>query len=150
MGLREFFRGTGGKVAAVALVIAAGFAVWYSARNSFATDPAMAMSTDRWFADTDGNTWKQKVAAGDMLPAKSPKTGKMNGYPAELCYWTADGQPKAVPDAVLVKSEWPELKDDSPTFCPVCHRLVKFHNPTPEQHPEPPETEEEYKKSREK
>jgi hypothetical protein len=147
MGLREFFRSWGGKVVAVALVVAAGIALWFSVRGSFGTDAAMAMSTDPIFVDEDRNSWHQKVYPGmKEPPVKSPVTGKMDGYPAELCYWTKDGTIRKEPYPVLL-NKW--INKPGPTFCPDCGRLVREHNKMPQPGDEPPETEEQYKKSNE-
>jgi hypothetical protein len=142
MGLREFFRTSGGKAAAVAVVVAAGVALWYSVKGNFGGDPAMAMTNDPVFIDTEGHSWNQKVSAGmEAPPVKSPFTGKKDGYPAELCYWTKEGTIRSKPFPVLL-NKW--IDKPGPTFCPDCGRLVTEHNKTPQEHPKPPPTEAEY------
>lgn len=63
---------------------------------------------------------------GKPIPIMSPYSKKETGYPAELCYWTADGKVKSQPTPVLLNSA---IGKTEPTFCPDCGRLVIGHNP---------------------
>ncbi len=96
------------------------------------------------FVDVDsGKTFPLALTAGLTLPVKSPFTGKSTGYPAELCFWTKDGKPKADPTAVVLNEL---LGKPGPTFCPDCGRLVVHHNPAPP-NARLPMTREEYESS---
>jgi hypothetical protein len=62
------------------------------------------------------------------------------GYPAEACYWTADGGTKTEPTWVLMNAV---LGKPGPTFCPDCGRLVVARNPMPGPGVKPPPTQQE-------
>ena len=69
--------------------------------------------------------FRYEIKIGDSVPVKAP-SGEKSGYPAELCYWTKDGQPKEDPTPVLLNQY---VGKSGPTFCPDCGRLVVNHNP---------------------
>lgn len=99
-------------------------------------------NSTRWFVDADsGKPFRKNLELGMSVPIKSPFTGHNTGYPAELCYWTADGKAKTDPTPVLLNSE---IGVDEPTFCPDCGRLVVGHNPAPDGIHGPPPTKQEY------
>jgi hypothetical protein len=79
---------------------------------------------------------------GQSIPIKAP-SGNNSGYPAELCYWTKDGQAKTDPTPVLLNVL---VGKPGPTFCPDCGRLVVGHNPRPGAGVKAPMTQEEWKK----
>lgn len=136
MSIREALRGPGGTIAAVILVVVAIAAILVSVKSSFRGNP----TPERWFVDAStGQPFQVELKVGMTIPVKAPSGG--DGYPAELCYWTADGGTKSVPTKVLLNS-W--IGKPGPTFCPDCHRLVVEHNPAPGPGVEPPPTEAEY------
>jgi hypothetical protein len=142
--LREFLRSTGGKVAAIALVLLAVLLAYYSVRSNFGNDLA-AISADRMFVDAKtGQPFEHTISIGEHFPVKAPSGGN-TGYPAEKCYWAKDGSVKKNPTPVLLNS-W--IGKSGPTFCPECGRLVVGHNPYPEPGAKPPPNEAEYKASR--
>lgn len=69
-----------------------------------------------------------KLRDNDTVPWAHPSTGRRTMYPAEQCFWTADGKAKLTPTYVLLN----EYKGDStPTTCPDCGKPVVGHNPLP-------------------
>lgn len=60
-------------------------------------------------------------------PVKSPTTGKLSGYPVEICF-SSDECRKNKGTWVVLNSY---LGKDEPSFCPVCKSLVVGHNPLP-------------------
>lgn len=88
-----------------------------------------------------GKGFYADIDVGTPIPVMSPYSHKNTGYPAELCYWTADGKVKKEPTLVLI-NEW--LGKNEPTFCPDCGRLVVGRNPGPEPGHRPPPTRQEY------
>lgn len=68
------------------------------------------------------------VTDGSNQPWKNPKTGRNSLYPAEACYWNADGTAKLQPTYVLLNEY---VGKPGPTFCPDCGRRVVGHNPMP-------------------
>ncbi len=129
-GVREFLQtpaGTG--VAIGATVVLVAVMVWVVI-GSLGGSTAAALSRDRTFVDADtGKPFEHTLTVGETLPVAVPATGKKSGYPAELCYWTADGKVKQDPTPVLLNEY---VGKEGPTFCPDCGRLVVGHNPKPE------------------
>lgn len=141
--MRDFFNSPAGKAVAILLVIAAGTGVYLAVRRNFGPSEAGLIARDRLFVCTKtGKAFEYRLGLGDTLPVPSPHSGARTGYPAELCYWTADGQIKPQPTAVLLNHY---LGKDEPTFCPDCGRLVVGHNPVPRPGDEPPPTRATYK-----
>ncbi len=143
--LREFLDSPKGKVAAGLLVLAGLLAIYYSVRNNLGPSEAARMSSERFMVCAETNqSFKITVKPGLEFPCKSPYSGRNTGYPAELCYWTRDGQIKQSPTCVLLNSV---INKPGPTFCPECGRLVVPRNPPPVAGKAPP-TEEEYRRNR--
>jgi hypothetical protein len=139
-----FLDTTAGKVVAGVVIVVAAIAIYLLVRPK---DVAADLSRHRKFICSETNKpFDVTVEAGMMIPIKSPYSGKNTGYPAEMCWWTKDGQQAKEPHAVLLKKS----VDPSagPTFCPICGRLVVGHNPPPQPGKPPPPTEEEYKARR--
>ncbi len=142
-GLREFLRTSSGKTVGIFVVVLALGLAAYETWSFFAPDPIIAMASSPLFIDSEtGKTFHVKLKEGMSFPVKSPYTGRLTGYKAELCYWTKDGKPKTEPDAVLMNDE---IGKPGPTFCPVCGRLVVHRNPKASDDRTPPPTEAEYK-----
>ncbi len=80
-------------------------------------------------------TFRHRNELGETLPILSPYSNKKTAYPAEACYWTADGKIKTEPTWVLLNDN---LDDHRPTACPDCGRLVVGHNPQPGPGSRPP------------
>jgi hypothetical protein len=147
--LREFFNTTAGKIVATVLVLAGIVVLIHSAKSSLGNGDAIALSRDRVYIDaTTGKPFNFELKIGDsgIIPVQAPSGGR-TGYPAEQCYWTADGQIKSEPTYVLLSKF---AGRSGPTFCPDCGRLVVEHNPPPILNGKPPPTEEEYKRLRQK
>jgi len=68
------------------------------------------------------------LPTGATLPFPNPKTKDRTLYPAEACYWNADGTAKLEPTWVLLNEY---AGKEGPTTCPDCGRRVVGHNPTP-------------------
>ena len=134
----RFVRGIVLAVVAVGVLILVG----YELRNLFWTSPEVAAANTRVFICSETlKSFKVNLAdiSGASLPIHSPHSNKDTGFPAELCYWTADGQIKKEPTAVLLNSL---IDQPEPTFCPDCGRLVVGHNPLPRPDRPPPTREE--------
>jgi hypothetical protein len=135
-----FLNSTPGKiVVAVALLLSfslAGYMSWRFFRGS----DAVIQANDRVYVCSEtGKSFHVNLAnlIGKEIPIYSPFSGKNTGYPAELCYWTADGQTKTDPTPVLLNES---VGKSGPTFCPDCGRLVVGHNPMPAANVKPPLT----------
>lgn len=141
-GLREFLQTSRGKIAAAVLGAAALLALLLVYRACFSTSPAGRASADRVFiCSQTGKTFRRTLRIGQTIPVKSPHSGKMTGYEADLCYWTREGTVKAEPVYVYVAQRW---GGGGPTFCPDCGRLVRPLNPAPFEGAKPPPTAAEY------
>ena len=144
-GLREHLQGAGGKVVAVVVVVAALVGAALAARNFFGPSAEQRYARDRVFIDAEtGKPFEYTLKKGDMYPVMAP-SGKKTGYPAELCFWTADGKPKTDPTAVLMNAA---VGKKGPTFCPDCGRLVVPFNPPPREGEAAPPKQSEYKPKR--
>lgn len=106
-------------------------------------DAASALEEDsrnRVYIDVESNrTFGHRLSVGDRIPLDSPFTGRATGYPAERCFWTAEGKVKREPTYVLLNLY---RGVEGPTFCPDCGRLVVVHNPFPDARSAPPPTRE--------
>jgi len=124
------------------IVIAAGV-MYYLGQNYLNKSESSAVPPpDRVFIDAETNKpFTYQVKINETIPVSSPFSGKKTGYPAEMCYWTADGKIKETPTPVLLNET---VGKEGPTFCPDCGRLVVGHNPRPAEGSTPPPTKEEY------
>jgi hypothetical protein len=123
---------------ATVAIAAAGYVV----KDSLFSSPA-SRSNDKIFVDSQtGRSFSHELVRGESIPVDAPSGGK-TGYPAELCFWTKDGQIKSDPTPVLLNSY---LGKPEPTFCPDCGRLVLPNNPYPLPGSRPPPTRDEYEK----
>lgn len=131
------------KTLLIALLFASGAVIYNSVRTNIGLTDAAAASRRRVFICSEtGKTFEAIIGAGTAAVVKSPHSGKLTGYLAELCYWTADGQIKQTPTAVLLNER---IDKPGPTFCPDCGRLVARDNPSAMAGYAPP-TREEYER----
>ena len=145
-GIREFFDTTAGKITAgLLLVVALGLLGW-SVWSNLGEEDIVANTRNRTFMDaTTGEPFQAELKVGWKVPIPAPSGGN-TGYPAEMCGWTADGKPTDDLTPVLL-NQYVDKK--GPTFCPVCHRLVRERNPIPNPngtHETAPPTEQEWNK----
>src|SRR5262245_34045270 len=141
-GIRELLQSPKGRVVVLCLLILvvalAGWQVW----NYLGPSDAVKLSRERAFICSEtGKAFNYELREGVRIPVKSPYSGKETGYPAELCYWTKEGQIAKDSTPVLLNN-W--VGKSGPTFCPVCGRLVVGHNPRPVEGSKPPPTQAEY------
>ncbi len=128
-GVREFFRTSAGRYAAIALVVLAVCLCAWSIRNNLGVNEAAQMSAERVFICVEtGQPFELEMTAGMRFPVRSPHSDKDTGYPAELCYWTTDGKVKDDFTAVALNEQ---LGEPGATYCPDCSRLVVRYNPKP-------------------
>lgn len=140
--LRKFFESKQGRAAAFVIVLIGVCLAVFSAVKNLGPSDAVKLSRERVFVDAEsGKGFEYTLREGDHIPVESPFTGKKTGFPAELCYWTADGKIKSEPTYV-------HLVGLEPQFCPDCHRLVRPYNPVPQSGDKPPPTETEFKSGR--
>ncbi len=133
-----------GKITFTAAAIACIALGLWSIRGFIHGSDAIDAANTRIFIDADSlQSFKYTVTPTTSIPVRSPYSGNLSGYPAELCYWTADGQIKDDPTPVLLNSFLHPGSHD-PTFCPDCGRLVVAHNPKPRPGDRPPPTRAEY------
>ena len=143
--LKGFFDTAPGKVCLGVVILAAGVFCFYQIRNIFGASQGAVHANDRIFVCSEtGKGFHVKLTESLTIPVHSPYSGKNTGYPAELCYWTADGKPKSDPTPVLMNSY---IGKTGPTFCPECGRLVVGHNPMAREGKTPPPTKAEYDKA---
>ena len=139
--IRKFLQSRAG-VATAGGVVALGLIVLIFTLRGAMTTEAESLAASRIFIDsTTLKPFKVTIEPGLQVPIKAP-SGGMTGYPAELCWWTRDGQIRKGPYAVLLNST---VDKPGPTFCPDCGRLVVGHNPAPVPGSRPPPTQAEYK-----
>lgn len=140
-GVREFLQTKAGTVLGIVLAILAIGAVVWSISSNVGDSAAAANARERVFicAET-GEPFNHELVVGESVPVKSPHSGKPTGYPAELCYWTAEGDVKDEPTAVLMNNI---IGKPGRTYCPDCKRLVVGFNPRamPGMQPPPKESE---------
>src|SRR5262245_26148215 len=111
-GTQEFLEGRTGKIAVALLILVALGAIIWIARASFSSSEVRAANTRTFIDASNGKSFERELAVGESYPVRGP-SGKDTAYPAELCYWTADGKVKQTPTAVLM-NEW--LGKPGPTF----------------------------------
>ena len=135
--------GIGGVIAVVLIAVAA--VVWLS-RGTFGPSAAARLNSQRMYICSEtGKTFLYTASPVGKYPVRSPHSGKDTGFPAQHCYWTADGKLKAEPTYVLMNVY---KKQKGPTFCPDCSRVVPSDNPVVAEGTPPPPTKEEYLKRR--
>lgn len=135
-----------GRVTVGIVLVVAVVLVGFQLRNLFGAGSAVARANDRIFICSETlKSFHQNLANlnGKPVPIYSPYSGKETGYPAELCYWTADGKVKDDPTPVLLNSAVGKLE---PTFCPDCGRLVVGLNPRAGPNLRPAPTREEWER----
>ena len=141
-GLRGILNGPAGRAITVVFLLAVTGIAGYVCYTYLRQDATAAAVENPFFVDVEsGKSFHQRISADLHVPCKSPFTGKDTGYPAELCYWTKDGKPKADPTAVALNET---VGKGGPTFCPDCGRLVVHHNPPAVDGGRPPPTRDEY------
>ena len=120
-------RGKRGKVLASLLAVIGVAGLWWSGKRVLGKTDAAGISQTRWMICSEtGKVFEGSIQRGSVFPLYSPYSKRQTGYPAERCFWTADGQIKSEPTFVLVKGH---LGEKGPTFCPDCGRLVLVNNP---------------------
>jgi hypothetical protein len=123
-----FERGLGKGLLICGCVAAVGVAAW-AIWGAVAPSGAAEQSRRRVFVCAEtGKGFPIVLEPGMSIPYRSPFSGKDTGFPAELCFWTADGKVTDEPTPVLMNVF---AGKDGPTFCPDCDRLVVSHNPRP-------------------
>ncbi len=137
----ELLKTPGGKMLGAAFAIIAIATVVVVIKRSFVSPEVTAANTRDFVDSATGKAFKSEIQPGEDIPIRAPSGGN-TGYPAELCYWTADGHVKDTPTYVLMNEY--AGKPGQPTFCPDCHRLVVGHNPRASANRKPPPTEAEY------
>lgn len=141
--LRDFLDTPKGKTVAVSLFVVSLIVIYCSSRSALGPSEAAQLSSRRIMVCSQTlKPFEITIHAGTRFPCKSPHSGRDTGYPAELCYWTRDGQIKEKPTAVLLNSQ---SGKPGATFCPECCRLVVPRNPPPIAG-KPPPTEQEYRR----
>jgi hypothetical protein len=135
--------GRAAAVAAIAVIVIGVLVLFVAARSSFGPSSAAVHNGERvYICSESGKTFTYSPTPGAKLfPVRSPYSGKDTGYPAQLCYWTADGKIKKDPTPVLMNSY---IGKKGPTFCPDCNRLVPVNNPVVTDGAPPPPTRDEY------
>ena len=144
--LRRFLKTSGGRAVGLVLSLACVAAAVFVLRDSLGGNEATAVSRDRtYICAQTGKPFEYTIKLGDRIPVESPHSGQKTGYPAEMCYWTADGKPKGEPTPVLLNQY---AGKSGPTFCPDCKRMVTGQNPPAAPDMKPPPTEDAYQRSR--
>ncbi|MAY74068.1 MAG: hypothetical protein CMJ31_04950 [Phycisphaerae bacterium] len=113
--------------AVVALVVGAGWALAGALYDPSAALDASTRKRDLICAQTGKVFERSTVPEGATFPLTGPG-GAATLYPAELCFWTADGRAKREPTRVLLNMY---RGVDGPTVCPDCGREVVYANPMP-------------------
>lgn len=141
--LKRFFGTPAGMVVGTCIGLGLCLILYWEVRDIF-NPPALADMRQGYFiCSQTGKAFRHELTAGEAIPIYSPYSGSNTGYPAELCYWNADGTIKSTPTPVLLNS-W--IGKPGPTFCPDCGRLVVARNPYPSPNSKPPPTREEYER----
>ncbi|HMD55535.1 MAG TPA: hypothetical protein VKJ65_13380 [Phycisphaerae bacterium] len=136
---QRWLQSSGGKAVTLFLALAAvGLCIWAVKSTIGGSTPGDP--NDQTYVDSATNkAFQHRNVPGESVPILAP-SGSNTGYPAEPCYWTADGGTKTDPTWVILNQE---LGKPGPTFCPDCGRLVVGHNPTPGPGVKPPPTQQE-------
>jgi hypothetical protein len=145
-GTKTFLATARGRATAIALCVLAIALLAWMLRSYFGPSDAVRRANTRTFICSEtGKVFEVTIKEGMTIPIHSKYSGKDTGWPAEFCYWNADGSTRKDPTPVLLRL-YKGQKD--PTFCPDCGRLVVGHNPMPMAGMKPPPTEGEYAKRR--
>jgi hypothetical protein len=138
----QFFYTPLGKAALGIVLLGTLLLAIYQLSGFFGPSTVAQNINRRWLICTETEKpYQVDLASIREFPAHSPFSGKDTGQPAELCFWTADGQPKKNPTPVLLNS-YRNLS--GPTFCPDCGRLVVERNPGADPGANPPPTRADY------
>jgi len=140
----DFAKTTIGKATLAVVIVVATVFSFYQFKGLFGKSEAAAIGNDRVFICSETHKSFRvdlEKLVGQPFPVYSPYSGKNTGYPAELCYWTKDGNVKTDPTPVLLNSF---IGIPGPTFCPDCGRLVVAHNPVASVGRKVPPTQAEY------
>lgn len=141
--LRDFLGSQAGRWAGIGFAAVTVLLLFLALYGSLGDSEAVASSRDRVFVCAEtGKAFRHEIERGEVMPVYSPHSGETTGYPAELCFWTADGRIQDDPTAVLLNEK---VSKAGPTFCPDCNRLVVGHNPHPQPGDTPPPTRNQYK-----
>src|ERR1700722_15677672 len=133
---QPWLKSTSGRTVILLLSLAAvGLCVW-AVMSAVHGDTPGDPNNVTYVDSTNNKAFKHRNAAGESIPILAP-SGQNTGYPAEPCYWNADGSTKTDPTWVILNEQ---LGKTGPTFCPDCHRLVVGHNPEPGPGVKPPPT----------
>jgi hypothetical protein len=145
-GIKTFLATSRGRTTAIVFcVLTLALVAWFF-RSYFGTSEAVRRANERTFICSEtGKVFEVTIKEGMTIPVHSKYSGKDTGWPAELCYWKADGSTKSDPTPVLLNNY---AGKKGPTFCPDCGRLVVGHNPMPMPGMKPPPTEGDYAKRR--
>lgn len=140
--LREYLDSVAGKVTAGLILLALAGLMYWSVRSNFGPTSAARMSSERVFVcSKTGKSFSHSVVKGEKIPVYSKYSGENTGFPAEMCFWNADGSIRTEGMPVLLNQYKGE---GEPTFCPDCGRLVVGHNPPADPTRKPPPTKAEY------
>lgn len=110
------------------LLVAAGVLAWRSVSGP--GDPGRD-SRRRTVIDAQTREVFEDFAIrdGTRPPWKNPKTGVETLYPAEACFWAADGVSAKLDPTWVLLNEHAGLPGE--TTCPECGKPVRPHNPMP-------------------
>jgi hypothetical protein len=136
--VREFLNSGKGKGIAAALVVIVVAFLGYSLLARLGPDEVTAIANKPMaICSQTGRTFRVTLERGMTFPAESPYSGSKTGYPAEACYWNADGSIRKEPYYVLLNGY---VGKPGPTFCPDCQRLVYPQSVAPQPGDKPPPT----------
>jgi hypothetical protein len=139
---REYLDSVAGKVTVGLIILALGGLMYWSVRSNFGPTSAARMASERVFVCAKtGKSFSHTMEKGERIPVYSKFSGENTGFPAEMCFWNADGSIRTEGVPVLLN---PYKGVSEPTFCPECGRLVVGHNPPPAPSHKPPPTKAEY------
>jgi hypothetical protein len=141
--LGKFFGTTIGRTVGGLLALVVLGALYLELRDYYAPAAVAAMRQTTFICSETSKVFSRELVKGDTIPVLSPYSGHNTGYPAEYCFWNADGTTKSTPTPVLLNF-W--IGKPGPTFCPDCGRLVVAHNPSPTPGMKPPPTRDEYER----
>jgi len=141
--LSTFLKTPVGKVVGAIVGLGVCYVVFVQVHGLFGSSVPSNMLAPMFVDSQTGQGFHHTLVLGERIPVYSPYSGSNTGYPAELCYWNADGTIRKDPTPVLLNSY---IGKPGPTFCPVCGRLVVAHNPMPGPNSTPPPTREEYER----